>query len=123
MKKRKDRIHTRIISETAEVRTGGHRMKKNARVQALVFTVVLIGTLLFSYEYITEHTYHTCTGEACHICVQLDAASQIILSYQLLPVLPFHMVLLCVFTRFSARFTNFLAIKDTLITLKVELLN
>lgn len=97
-------------------------MKKN-QIAAIFAAVILLCTILFSYTFLIENVHHDCTGdENCPICMELQMAMQTISNLKILPILPVILAVLCVFTQIdtSKKFSN--CIKNTLISLKVELL-
>lgn len=98
-------------------------MKKVSKLIAIVALISFIAGMLFSYDYIIENAHHHCSGEDCPICMEIEAAVQLVSSIRFIPILSFVMAVLCVFTRVIASVENHIGVKQTLITLKVELLN
>lgn len=98
-------------------------MKKVSKLIALIALISLFAGLLFSYDYIIENAHHHCSGEDCPICMEIEAAVQFVSNIRFIPLLSFIMAVLCVFTRVFASIENHIGVKQTLITLKVELLN
>lgn len=98
-------------------------MKTRDRVFSIVCTLALLVCLLFSYEYVVSNTQHDCPGKDCTVCVQLEAAVHFISSIKILPMLSFIAIVLCVFTRIYAASERSACVRNTLVLLKVELLN
>lgn len=97
-------------------------MKRN-RIIAFMAAVILLVTVLFSYEYIIQNAHHSCSGEECTVCMELAMAAQTISHLKIIPTLSFSMAVLCVFTLVYTGRTQTLCVPKTLITLKVELLD
>lgn len=98
-------------------------MKKTEKVIALILIIAFLSGTLFSEEYIIQNTHHDCYGEHCQICVLIKEAVQFISGIKIIPLLSFCMAVLCVFTLGAAAMKKHVSIKNTLITLKVELLD
>lgn len=98
-------------------------MKKVSKLIAVAVLIFLVAGLLFSYDYIIENAHHDCSREDCPICMEIEAAVQFVSSIRFIPVLSLVMAVLCVFTQVVASVVNHIGVKQTLITLKVELLN
>ena len=98
-------------------------MKKSNKVIAIIITIYLFTTLLFSYLFIVENAHHVCTGEDCPICMEIEVAIHTIYSFKALPILPLILAVLCVFTHICMVIIEYDCTKYTLITLKVELLD
>lgn len=98
-------------------------MKREQKMAAVILAVMLLGTILFSYLFIMENAHHDCTGSDCPICMEMEAAMQTISGIKMLPVLPLILAVLCVFTQTCTEAAESNRGRDTLITLKVELLN
>lgn len=99
-------------------------MKSKKRILAVVLAVFILSVLFLSYGYIIENTNHDCThDEHCPICLQLKSSVQLISTFKFIPALSFFITLLCVLTQLYVKFKPSFCIKNTLITLKVELLN
>lgn len=92
-------------------------------ITAIILVVVLLSGILFSYDFIIENAHHDCSGENCPICIEIDQAAQIISNIRFVPVLPFVVAVLCVFTRKGVSVKTLNDRINTLITLKVEALN
>ncbi|WP_054740260.1 hypothetical protein [Cellulosilyticum ruminicola] len=97
-------------------------MKKN-KVIALILAVVLLAGLLFSTIFIIENFGHKCTGHDCPICLEINQAAQFISSIKFIPILSVTLTILSVFTLTRAVFKRVYVHKNTLISLKVEMLN
>lgn len=98
-------------------------MKTRNRVFSIICTLALLICLIFSYEYIVSNTQHNCSGKDCTVCIQLEAAVHFISSIKILPILSFIAIVLCVFTRIYTVAERSVCVKNTLVLLKVELLN
>lgn len=95
-------------------------MKKSL---ALAAAVMLIITVLFSYSFLIQNVHHDCMGEECSVCIELAVVAQTLSSLRAIPVLSFSVAVLCVSTLYLAVIQEQGCVKDTLITLKVELLD
>lgn len=98
-------------------------MQKRNKVIAVIIAVLLFATLLFSYIFVIEHVRHDCTGDNCPICMEIEAALLTISSMKTLPLLPLFLAVFGVFTSICMVCLRSNHTKDTLITLKVELLD
>ncbi len=98
-------------------------MKGANKVIAIVLIAFLSAGILFSSGYIIENAHHDCSGADCSVCTQLREAVQFISSIRFIPVRSFIMAVLCAFALGIASVKNHIGVKNTLITLKVELLN
>ena len=98
-------------------------MKRSNRISAMILTVLILATILFSYGFLAENIHHDCPGEECSICLEIKMAVQTISSYKTLLTLPLIVAVLCVFTQICADAIKSNRTKNTLITLKVELLD
>ena len=99
------------------------RKKDRTRLIAIIVAIMIVIMIIFSYCFVIEHAHHDCKGKDCPICMELEMALQIISSLKVITFLPFLIAILCVFTQISGLISQSESIKDTLITLKVELLN
>ena len=98
-------------------------MNKRNRAIAVTITILLLSSVLFSYLFIVENAHHVCTGEDCHICMEIETAIHTIYSIKALPILPLILAVLCVFTHICMVIIECDCTKYTLITLKVEFLD
>ncbi len=98
-------------------------MKYKNGVAALAMAAIICVTILFSYIFIVENVHHNCSGDECSVCMEIEMAIQTISNLKVILFVPFVMALLCVFTQTCTMFKISNCTKDTLITLKVELLN
>lgn len=96
-------------------------MKIRNRVLAILFVALLLVSILYSYEYIIEHARHECLGEECLICIQVEEAIQFITNLKYVPILSFIMAVFCVSKCFYRMAKKLFVLKQTLISLKVEL--
>ena len=94
---------------------------RNNRILAIIITMFLLLTLIFSFLFIVENVHHTCTGEDCPICMEIEAAINTISGFKALPVILFSMAVICVFTQICTEDNLSNCGKNTLITLKVKL--
>ena len=99
------------------------RMNQKKKIIAICMIAFLFFEILFSYDYMIEKAHHDCSGRDCPVCMQIERAAQFISSMKFIPVLP---CIVAVFFTFLRK--NFIkkegnCKKNTLITLKVELLN
>lgn len=58
-------------------------MKQKSRIAALMLCVLLCFTMLFSVMFVAAESSHDCTGERCHVCVELRACLSLIKSVSL----------------------------------------
>lgn len=98
-------------------------MKKRTKIMAVILIVLFLITVCLSYIFIIENAHHNCTGEDCTICMQLEHAEQFLSGLKFIPVLSFLMMAFCVFTQLCAVFNQSFCVKNTLVLLKVELLD
>lgn len=98
-------------------------MKLRNRIFSIICILVLLICLIFSYEYVVSNAEHDCSGKDCSVCIQLETAVHFISSIKTIPVLSSILIALCVFTQAYAIPGKSICIKNTLISLKVELLN
>ncbi len=98
-------------------------MKQRKRVTAICFALLLFGFIMLSSFFIVENAHHDCVGEECQICMEIEAAVRTISNLKIVPVLAFGLVVLCAFAQICAEILDSGCTKDTLVTLKVELLN
>lgn len=96
-------------------------MKRKAL--AWIVTLFLFLSFTFSFGYIADNMHHHCSGEDCQVCAQIDVAVHLLSSVKYVPILSACLALLCVFTQYVFSAFHFEAEDDTLITLKVELLD
>lgn len=97
-------------------------MTKRKAIAIVLVVFILLG-VWFSYNFIIEEAHHKCTGQNCPICLQIDEAIQFISLIKFVPILPLIMVVLCIFAKWVAYETRHICVNDTLISLKVELLD
>lgn len=99
-------------------------MKKTKRIIAVVLCVLIVALPVLSQCFIATHRRHACTGKNCGVCCELYVAEQIIETFKtvLLSAICFSISLLAVFMPLIYG-KQIHRVGDTLITLKVELLN
>lgn len=95
----------------------------NKKVIAILLAAFMLISILFSYHFIIENAHHDCTGEKCSICLQLEEAAQFISSIKFVSILSFTMAVLCIFTKWVAHETKDICVNNTLVSLKVKLLD
>lgn len=98
-------------------------MKKSKRAAAICLILLLFGFIMSAYFFIVENAHHDCVGEECQICMEIEAAVRTISNLKILPVLSMGLVILCAFAQICAEMLDSGCTKDTLVTLKVELLD
>lgn len=99
-------------------------MSSSKRLTAIVLAFVIVFTVLSSALVISLNSHHCCTGEACHICIQLSSAERtlkkLISASALAIVISAAAVYLFVITIPLYKNKNILS---TLVSLRIELLN
>lgn len=102
---------------------GDTNMNKLKKVIAIVLCLAILVLPTLAEMYVVENAEHTCVGEECPICMEIHMAIQIVNNLSL-GVVEFCAITLVVglfIVVFSKMYQ--VIIKDTLISLKVELLN
>lgn len=97
-------------------------MKKN-KLKAIVLVAFMLIGILFSYYLMMEESHHDCVGENCPICKEIEQAIQFITHIEHLPSLLGVIVVPCLFLLLRRTVKKQKGKIQTLITLKVELLN
>lgn len=100
---------------------GSEKMKNKSRLTAIILSLIIILSILFSVIYITGNINHECSGNNCNVCHNIEICEQVInqigLSFfyviKILPVITIIGLLYCCLNRFLTHIT--------LITLKVQL--
>ena len=98
-------------------------MTKHNRVALLVITLALIFVTLFSAFYIAENADHDCIGENCAICHQINLYENMLKALGLAFSVCGIAGLIVVACIGCASVMSTATAQDTLISLKVELLN
>lgn len=98
-------------------------MKGANEVIAIMLAMFLVLGVFSSYDYLIEHAHHDCSGEYCAVCVQIKEAVQFLSGIKFVLVRSFMIAVLCAFILGIASVKNHIVIRNTLVTLKVELLN
>lgn len=93
------------------------------KILSIWLSIILVMGILFSYAYLSENTHHDCQEKECHVCVGLVTALKFVSGLKALSALPFLAAVLTVSIGKKLFFARPRAVKNTLITLKVELLN
>lgn len=97
--------------------------RTHKKILAVLLVAFMLTGILFSYKFIIDNVHHDCTGENCPICLQIEEAVSFIQSIKYVPILSFLMAVLFLFTKREAHETKHIYVRNTLISLKVELLN
>ncbi|SET31196.1 hypothetical protein [[Clostridium] polysaccharolyticum] len=98
-------------------------MKRNRQFLAGIAAIILLLGILFSFYYISSHAQHHCTDGDCAVCIGVQQASRLLNNLKIIPILSFVVAVLSVFTLERGSVSHFAKRKETLITLKVELLD
>ncbi len=94
------------------------------RILALVMAFMLTFGLCLSYAYIVKNVHHEhCTECECPVCMEIREAVSFIASFRFLPVPVFVFVLFCTVALSERCRIGNAVFSDTLVSLKVELLN
>lgn len=97
-------------------------MKKN-RILAFAMVIMLISGIFFSLHFVIEHSHHDCTGKGCPICAEIEQAVLFITNFKYVPILLYLTIVLCAFAQDDIFDATWIFRNDTLVSLKVELLN
>ena len=98
----------------------------NMRKRLLVFLLILVVSCvpLLSLLYIDVNINHKCTGTECQVCAHIEAAIQNINHFKNLFISSIFILVAVLMTAYLSTVRNVICRSgDTLITLKVELLN
>lgn len=98
------------------------RMSKK-RIMSWILIVFFVSGVLFSYGYIARNVEHDCTGQECPICMHLQQAAQFLSNIKTMSTTPVFLAFLSVFTLGVVLVYIHEYCTDTLVSLKVELLN
>ena len=98
-------------------------MNKKKKVPAVLLCLVLVAGILLSYDYIIEETHHDCSGRECPICMQIEEAVQFLSTIKFVPIVPYIVAVFLVCLKKDRIQKENEIRNNTLITLKVELLN
>ena len=98
------------------------RMSKK-RIMSWILIVFFVSGVLFSYGYIARNVEHDCTGQECPICMHLQQAAQFLSNIKTMSTTPVFLAFLSVFTLGVVLVYAHEYCTDTLVSLKVELLN
>lgn len=97
-------------------------MKKN-KIIAIFLSMIILLTIFMSYQLIIYEADHDCTGNNCPVCQEIEQAINFINEVKVIPLATLAMIVfeicrnLCKLSIDSRNFSN------TLVSLKVELLN
>ena len=97
-------------------------MKMN-KILAIVLVIILLSGVFFSFHFIVAHSHHDCTGKGCPICAEIEQAVLFITNFKFVPILSFLAIILCAFAQYHTFEATQCFRNDTLISLKVEMLN
>ena len=97
-------------------------MDKN-RIMSWMLIVFFLSGVLFSYGYIARNAEHDCVGQDCPVCMHLQQAAQFLSNIKTMSNAPVFPVFLSGFTLVAVLVCTHEYYTDTLISLKVELLN
>lgn len=111
------------VSSTKYLWKGESNMKKNSRAISLFMVLLLLSTVLLSHGVLIHSAQHDCVGTECEVCLQMEQAKQIITGLKLLFTTCLFLLVFGVITPLYAVFKTSFCVKDTLILLKVELLD
>lgn len=96
---------------------------KHNKILAIFLTVIILVSILHAHNFIIRNAHHTCTGENCPICLEMEQALQVISNFKFISILSVIMtILFTVMQSWVPQKVNTFY-KETLISLKVELLN
>lgn len=93
------------------------------RIMSWILIVFFVSGVLFSYGYIARNVEHDCTGQECPICMHLQQAAQFLSNIKTMSTTPVFLAFLSVFTLGVVLVYTHEYCTDTLISLKVKLLN
>lgn len=93
------------------------------RIMSWILIVFFVTGVLFSYGYIARNVEHDCTGQECPICMHLQQAAQFLSNIKTMSTTPVLLAFLSVFTLGAVLVYTHEYCTDTLVSLKVELLN
>lgn len=96
---------------------------KSIKIFVLLLAVLVLFMTIVSYRIIVEKAHHECIGEDCSVCIQLEEAASYLKSLKYVPILSFLAVILCIATKRVSHKVYYLCVSQTLISLKVEMLN
>ena len=97
-------------------------MKKNRILAILIMMIFLLG-IVFSYRFIIENAHHDCTGETCPICMEIEQAVQFVSHINAVHILLPFVSFLGVLALSCVTLKSQCCRNNTLIFLKVEMLN
>lgn len=98
-------------------------MGRTKRIITLSMAIILFVAVFCSLGYLAENTHHDCIGTGCPVCAQLEVAESTITGLGMAFVFVVTAIFLCVSIRICAVSYEAVCVKNTLVTLKVELLN
>lgn len=98
------------------------KMKNNRFLPGML--AVMIGCfILLSYSFMAENTHHECSGEQCSVCSILRISEQTVVRALPAAIASVLVPILRAFTQYCTKNSEAFCAKNTLIALKVELLN
>lgn len=98
-------------------------MKWTKKAAILLTVLFFVLSFSLSFYYIADNAHHHCSGEDCPVCAEIDIAVHLLTSVKYVPILSACLAVLYVFTCWVCFLSDFERKDDTLITLKVELLD
>ncbi len=100
-----------------------NKNKSVTKVIACIVAIIMLLSIMFSSFFIAEHLHHECTGEDCPICAELHIAEGLVSTIKIVPF--FAVALFAKLFMISTIKENYQKRDktDTLISLKVELLD
>lgn len=98
-------------------------ISKMKKLSSILMACVLLVVLIGSYTFIAGHMRHDCIGEDCPICAELEMAENTIMNLGTILAFVAVVLLLCASAQEFTQVYHIFLRKDTLIRLKVELLN
>lgn len=98
-------------------------MCKNKKVLALILSLAIVFVLLFSVFYIAKEAHHTCVGDNCPICQEIEVCLQALnnIGSALIIILSVLVISHCLVNSVTAISNE--NVLNTLVNLKVKLTN
>jgi hypothetical protein len=98
-------------------------MCKNKKVLALILSLAIVFVLLFSVFYIAKEAHHTCIGDNCPICQEIEVCLQALNNIGLALIIAVSALVIsyCTINSFAALSNK--NVFNTLVNLKVKLTN
>lgn len=96
---------------------------KSIKIFVVLLAVLVLLMTFASYQTVVEKAHHECIGEDCPVCIQLEEAVSYLKSLKYVPILSFLATILCIATKWVSHKVYDFHLSQTLISLKVEMLN